>query len=548
MSSEDTMTTLLVGLDAACLPVLEPLFDEDAVPNLQAILDGGTSGPLESQIPPWTASAWPSLYTGTNPGKHGVFGFLAFDGYDWDVVNATDVHQRTLWELLDSQGQTSVVVNAPVTHPPRPFSGALIPGYTAPEEPTCHPEGLLDAVREAIGDYRVYPPHEGADDVGIDEKIAEYRDLIEMRGSAFQYLADRFKPDFGFVQFQATDTVFHECEGDQRAVRAVYEAVDRQVGAILDACDPDTVIVASDHGIGQYHGYEFRPNVFLAEEGYLRTKKGGEGMPTWVTTRDTKLKAGETGGDSETSPAALERALTVAARAGITTQRVATALRAVGLFDLVSRYVPTGMSRAGTEQVDFPGSRAYLRDAVELGVRLNVIGRDPEGIVTEDEYPPLREELIERLSAIETPDGEAVFETVAPREEFFHGPESSRAVDIVTVPRAFDNALSSNLSGGPFDDPREPWNHKRDGVIAARGTDIDSEAGLESAHLFDVAPTVLATLDTPVGEHMDGRVLPIAESVGETVYPDLDADERRTTDDAAVERRLSDLGYIEDSG
>ena len=56
---------------------------------------------------------------------------------------------------------------------------------------------------------------------------------------------------------------------------------------------------------------------------------------------------------------------------------------------------------------------------------------------------------------------------------------------------------------------------------------------------------MLATLGVPAGERMDGRVLPITESVGETAYPDLDAGERAATDDAAVERRLSDLGYIE---
>ena len=78
---------LLVGLDAACEPVLDRLARDGAdLPHLRSILDEGTSAPLESQVPPWTASAWPSLYTGTNPGKHGVFGFLDFEGYDWDVV------------------------------------------------------------------------------------------------------------------------------------------------------------------------------------------------------------------------------------------------------------------------------------------------------------------------------------------------------------------------------------------------------------------------------------------------------------------------------
>ena len=120
------MQTLLVGLDAACFPVLRPLFEEGAVPTLRRLFEEGASGPLASQLPPWTASAWPSLYTGRNPGNHGVYDFLSFDGYDWDIVNASDVRARTLWEYADDAGLTSVVVNAPVTHPPREFVVALV--------------------------------------------------------------------------------------------------------------------------------------------------------------------------------------------------------------------------------------------------------------------------------------------------------------------------------------------------------------------------------------------------------------------------------------
>jgi predicted AlkP superfamily phosphohydrolase/phosphomutase len=56
----------------------------------------GASGSLRPGIPPWTPSAWPSLYTGTNPGKHGLFDFLAFDGYEWDVVDATHLRERAV--------------------------------------------------------------------------------------------------------------------------------------------------------------------------------------------------------------------------------------------------------------------------------------------------------------------------------------------------------------------------------------------------------------------------------------------------------------------
>ncbi|UPW00397.1 alkaline phosphatase family protein [Halorussus gelatinilyticus] len=541
---QTNMETLLVGLDAGCRPVLDPLFESGALPNLASVFDSGAAGPLESQIPPWTPSAWPSLYTGVNPGKHGVFGFLTFDGYDWDVVNATHVRERTLWDLLDYHGKSSVVVNAPVTHPPGEIDGAIVPGYTAPEDPDCHPDGLLDEIRDEIGDYRVYAPR----DAEGSEKVAWYEQLIEMRGEAFRYLASRFDPEFGFVQFQQTDTVFHEFPGDDETVRTVYEAVDEQVGEILDACDPDTVIVASDHGMGEYTGHEFRPNEYLRERGLVETTTEGQGMPTWSTIADNQLQDGKEGrkaADGSDRPSLAERAVTGLASAGVTSQRVYNALDAVGLAEFAARHVPTDVARAGSEQVDFPDSKAYVRDRIELGVRINLAGREPEGVVPEREYDRLCDDLVDALSAVETPDGKPVFERVARRDEVFSGPYVEEAPDVITVPREFDEFLSTRVGDGQFGPPSEPYNHKRDGIVAISGEGATPSADLSDAHLFDVAPTILATMGVPAADRMDGSVLPAVRSAGTESYPALDAGEQEATDDGDVEARLADLGYLE---
>ncbi|WP_123535984.1 alkaline phosphatase family protein [Halosimplex salinum] len=537
------MNTLLVGVDAACWPVVERLPDRSAVSTVDRLGDRGVAAPLESAIPPWTASAWPSLYTGTNPGKHGVFGFLRFDGYDWDVVNATDLRARPLWELADRHGLTSVVVNAPVTHPPRQFDGALVPGYTAPEDPECHPPGILDDVRDRVGDYRLYS--EG--DVDRETAAVDYRGFVRSRGAAFRYLADRFDPEFGFVQFQQTDTVCHEFPGDDALLGAVYDAVDDEIEATLDACDPDTVILASDHGIGPCEGREFRVNEFLREAGFVETATDGDGMPTWVSIREDRLRSGA--GPSDEAGAgvsdALASAMGLAARAGLTTQRAARVLDALGLAEIVSKAVPDDLQRAGTERVDFPASAAYMRDPIELGVRINLAGRDPDGVVDPDEYESVREELIDALESVRTPDGEPVFEEVAPREAHFHGPEADRAVDVVTVPADFDQYLVAQLYGDRFGDPSEPWTHKRSGLIVAAGDAVDADAGVGDPHLFDVAPTVCAALGIPRSDRMDGSPLPFVEPTAERRYPPREARERVGTEDERVTETLADLGYID---
>jgi len=530
----DGMRTLVVGVDGASLDVLRDR-GEEVVPHVTALLETGVSGPLESQIPPWTPSAWPSIYTGVNPGKHGVFGFLAFDGYDWDVVNYTDVKEHAVWELLSEQGYTSVVVNTPVTHPPRAFDGALVPGYVAPEGPACHPPGLLDDVEAELGEYRVY------DDGEADDPAEGYETLIRMRGEAFRYLADRFDPDFGFLQFQQTDTVFHEHPGDAALVDAVYAATDREIGATLDACDPDVVLLVSDHGIGPYDGHEFRANSYLRDRGDVTVTAGEGGMPSWSSIARNRLQEGEEG--SQPEPSLVERSMALVAKVGLTSQRIESVVRTLGVEDLALTVAPTDAVRAASEQVDFENSRAYVRDRIELGVRINLEGREPSGVVPESEYESVRADLVDALSAVRTPDGEPVFESVRRREEVFDGPYVEDAPDVVVVPDEFDQYLSASLRDEQFGPPAEPWNHKRHGVVAAAG-DVDDEASLTGAHLFDIAPTVLATFGLPASDRMDGLPLPVVDRVGAEAYPEYEG-ETTATDDEAVEARLEDLGYLE---
>ena len=525
------MRTLLLGLDGVCRSVLDPLFDAGVTPTIRSLFEGGVDGTLDSQLPPWTPSAWPSLYTGVNPGKHGVFDFLTFDGYDWDLVDRTDVREHALWELLDRHGLTSVVVNVPVTGPPRPFDGALVPGYISPEDPDCHPSGLLEELRSELGAYRVYPPKDTSD----EEAIEWYDRLARMRGEAFRHLAAEHDPEFGFLQFQQTDTVFHERPEDDEAVRTAFSAVDEEVAATLDACDPDTVIVASDHGIGPYVDEEFRVNTFLEGQSYARTTTGEGGMPSWAPLAR---------GDDDRSLA--RRAVRAAATVGVTSQRLGSLLSALGLADFVLDRVSSETVHAATERVDFASSTAYMRSRTELGVRINVAGREPEGIVSPSEFPAVRADLIEALESVRGPDGDPVFDAVVPSEDVYDGPYVDEAPDVVTVPAGFDTLLSASIRDEQFGEPPGPWNHKPTGVVALRGDAVDADGGLSGAHLFDIAPTVLSTLGVPPGDRMDGEPLPPVAATPPTEYPPFTARDVEGADTERVREQLAGLGYLED--
>lgn len=535
------MQVLVIGLDGVCLPVLDSVDRQGRLPRLDELRANSAVAPLESQLPPWTPSAWPSMYTGVNPGKHGVYDFHRFDGYDWDVVNRSHVREFAIWELLSTQGLSSVVVNVPVTHPPRPFDGALVPGYTAPEGATCHPPGLMSEVERALGRYSIYGDTLDAGSTDADQQ-RELVDLSRMRGEAFRYLVERYDPDFGFVQFQSTDTVYHDFPGDHEAAFPIYRAVDDEVDKILDAIDANLILVVSDHGMGPIDGREFRVNNFLREEGWLQTTAEGSGMPSWKTvTRES------TEDDSSRTEAMMANGAALAAQLGLTGPRISAVLERLGLEEWALERLPDALVRAGLERVDYPASQAYMRARTEMGVRLNLDGRDPEGTVTQEEYERIREELIAALRQVQTPDGTTVFELVCPREAVFEGPHLDDAPDIVTVPNQFDQFLVANLKGATFGEPSEPFEHKPDGVVMATGRAVDTTESLDEPHLLDIVPTILASFGLPISDRMDGEPLPIVEHTEPNAYPDFEtvADDTETdTDTEAVKQRLSDLGYL----
>ncbi|MFQ6053764.1 MAG: alkaline phosphatase family protein, partial [Candidatus Bathyarchaeia archaeon] len=72
---------LLLGLDGATFDIIEPMARSGRLPNLARLISEGSSGVLESTLPPVTLPAWVSMVTGKNPGKLGVFDLLSRDGY-----------------------------------------------------------------------------------------------------------------------------------------------------------------------------------------------------------------------------------------------------------------------------------------------------------------------------------------------------------------------------------------------------------------------------------------------------------------------------------
>ncbi len=67
---------ILIAWDGADWRILDPLLEQGALPNLQALIDRGQKDVLRSTVPTHSWAAWPSFLTGVDPVDHGVYDIL----------------------------------------------------------------------------------------------------------------------------------------------------------------------------------------------------------------------------------------------------------------------------------------------------------------------------------------------------------------------------------------------------------------------------------------------------------------------------------------
>jgi predicted AlkP superfamily phosphohydrolase/phosphomutase len=466
-----TLRALVLEVDGASPRTLDPLFDRGALPVLSSLAESGASGPLRSQVPLHGTSTWTSLHTGTNPGKHGVFGPFVYDGYDWRRTGVSAPREPALWEILAYHGLSSVVVNVPFATAEE--SVAVVPA-ACPRVPPSDSD--LTRVRESIGEYRLEAGSEPDDE----------RTLVGQRAAAFAHLLDRSDPDVGIVRFESGG----QCDEEREAV---YRAIDSEIGRLLEEVDADLVVVTSAYGLAPTCGHEIRVNEFLGRRGYLEARpcRGRSATPT----------------ESEC----------VTEPIGSPIERVIGGTR---------RVLPRALLRGGARSVDLARSTAYLRSPVEYGLRVNRRSREPEGVVGEGEYEGVRSELIEALRDLTAPSGDPAFADVIRREAYLWGPYVDDAPDIVAVPND-GISLSARLGGEVFTRRGETPCRTPTGYLTLTGPGIEPRT-LSEAHLFDVAPTLLAALSLPISDRMDGTPLPVAPRPERMSYP-------QPATDAAVE-------------
>ena len=544
---------LIFGVDGATFDLIRPWAAAGYLPNLARLMKNGVHGNLESTLPPVTSPAWPTFMTGCNPGKHGVFDFIRPKGNDFDLVNATNIQQPTIWQLL-SQAEFKVgVMNVPVTYPARPVNGFIITGLLSPSRggDVCYPADLITRYQPKLGPYRIAPRVQYTP--GAEEPfVADMYNLIETHGRWGLHLMQHEPWDVFMLHFLSLDVMQHAMwrfmdqthprhkpnNPFENAIREGYIKVDAAIGRMLEQVDERaTVLVMSDHGFGPLHAI-VNLNNYLLQKGIIKLKPG-----LW-----TQLKA-----------AAFRRGFTPAAVFGWMSR--------LGVQNTVAHVSKGTRNKVmgkflSYDSVDWSRTLAYSLGHVGQ-IYLNIAGREPEGIVQRQERAAALEQVMNALLELKDEHGRQLVSKLIPRTETYHGRHAEYGPDLHVVLDNY-NMISFPLfaTDGKIITQQirgDSGCHRSEGIFIAHGPGIRRGETLTGASLLDLAPTILHLAGLPVRSEMDGQVLAgIFETPPQVRYTQSAADAQQkdpepfagqhtglsADETAEVEQRLRSLGYL----
>ncbi len=500
---------LVIALAEATFDLIIPWMEDGELPAFKKLFEEGTTGKLESSIPMITPQMWGNILTGKNSGRHGLFDFWqrGNDG-KFKEVNGSQIKSKPIWNILSENGLNSGVVNIPFTYPPQKIKGFMISGEDAPgaHRSIADPNSLYDEIVKEFGRYRLKDIFPGG------RKKEDYLTLVEedvkKQTDVLTYLIENKNWDFFITFYSASAITQHYFWKDMQlqnnvykdVIKTAYKSLDTAIDRLIKAAGPNTYIfIFSECGAGPLTS-GIQINTWLQKEGFLTYKKTNN-----VSNSNGKQKSfkesfirSKVAGFRKNVQGSIPKSWYFFANKNV---------------HWLKSWIQTYL--AGSD-IDWSKTYAFSRGK-EGDIFINLRGRDPNGIVEQEQYDSVREEIIKKFSALTNPsNGKPVVSKIYKREELYDGPYVEFAPDLLI--EFEDNAYMPSENDKNKDSIfverwRENMNwptsgsHRTDGVLLATGPDIAKNKEIINTRIIDMTPTWLYLLNQNVPDDMEGKVI-----------------------------------------
>jgi predicted AlkP superfamily phosphohydrolase/phosphomutase len=538
---------LILGLDGATFDVLDPLIEAGELPALRSLRSTAAYGRLKSTIPFITPAAWMALATGKNPGKTGIFDFRNLRGPGMRLVPVSSrdyAKGGAMWHYLNAGGLRVGILNYPMLYPAYPIEGFMVGGVgSSLDGALTSPPDLKRELDRITGGYDVMVPFMAYAALDMSTRagnIGQFlRDLDRLTTKherALLHLLGQGETDVFIAVLMTADFLQHVLwdawegspaggDGPRAEFVGVWRRLDRIVGEALDRLGPESyAIVLSDHGFGSYRK-SFLINQWLEDEGFLVRRK----------TRTPRKS------DAFYAFRDLPPIRFLARRAPVLSKRIAGAL-----------FPPFG------DSIDLERSTAFALDHSHVGhVYVNSHWRTGAGpIIDRGRYSAVRDDLMRRLDVFLRDSGQVGTVEIFAASELYQGSMVEMLPDVIfTLDGGACEAAVTRFGHPVFQSPtnrNRTGNHRRDGIFFCRGPHIQP-GPLPIVDIVDIAPTILFLAGCPAPADMDGRLIEamldpemravrVPPAAADVIPP---AAGLVREDEADVERRLRQLGYLE---
>jgi predicted AlkP superfamily phosphohydrolase/phosphomutase len=539
---------IAIGLDAADPELMNRWLAEGRLPNLAALRAAGGYGSLDNLHYYKAETPWTTFLTGVMPAKTGYWTPVKFreGSYRVEEVQAYDFAEYPPFYALGEDFRVAVFDVPQTTLTPQ-ANGPQVLAWGA-HSPQTRSHSLPTALHaEVIARYGEHPALHHDHGAWWDKDYLHFlRDAtsagIERRTRICVDWLRQERWDLFLTIFGETHSLGHDfwylsqpdgplsplrkrMEFDGDPLLEAFQEVDEAIGAIIAAAPPEaTIVVFSIHGSG--HNTTDLPSMVLLPEFLYRHSNPGRtllapgkagarlGAPiSHFRGKQWEHEIWELRRDSHPLQGLLKRLLPRRVHRRINRWFNGSADR-----ELLSQKQLRQQGQAVTWQPSmwysglWPKMRAFAIPSFSEGyIRINLAGREPEGMVQPEDYDALCEELTTQLHRLVNPrNGKPVVKEVvrtrtSAQERDPKLPEADLVViwaeepaDVIEHPRL------GRIGPVPY---RRSGSHRARGFWIARGPGIDAGTVFQPGHAVDLPATLLALMHAPLPPYMDGKPL-----------------------------------------